>query len=58
VREVFLSGTPHEAIEQAAQWRDQGARYVVVADASSLQRSLRKGLAAMIPFAKVTMSTK
>ena len=46
------------AIEQAAQWRDQGARYVVVADASSLQRSLRKGLAAMIPFAKVLRGLK
>ena len=53
VQQVFLSGTPDEVIEQAAQWRAQGARYIVVADASSLQRSLRKGLAAMIPFARI-----
>ncbi|HTY30698.1 MAG TPA: LLM class flavin-dependent oxidoreductase, partial [Mycobacterium sp.] len=53
MREVFLSGTPDEVIDQAAQWRDRGARYVVVADVSSLQRSLRGGLAAMPSFAKV-----
>ena len=44
VREVFLSGTPDEVIDQAAQWRDQGARTSLLADASSLQRSLRHGL--------------
>jgi phthiodiolone/phenolphthiodiolone dimycocerosates ketoreductase len=53
MREVFLSGTPDEVIDQAAQWRNRGARYVVVADVSSLQRSLRGGLAAMPSFAKV-----
>jgi phthiodiolone/phenolphthiodiolone dimycocerosates ketoreductase len=58
VREVFLSGTPDEVIDQAAQWRDHGARYVVVADASSLQRSLRNGLAAMIPFARILRGLK
>ena len=58
VQEVFLSGTPDEVIEQAAQWRAQGARYIVVADASSLQRSLRKGLAAMIPFARILRGLK
>jgi phthiodiolone/phenolphthiodiolone dimycocerosates ketoreductase len=58
MREVFLSGTPEEVIEQAAQWRDQGARYVVVADVSSLQRSLRGGLGAMRPFAKILRGLK
>jgi phthiodiolone/phenolphthiodiolone dimycocerosates ketoreductase len=58
VREVFLNGTPDEVIDQAAQWRDHGARYVVVADASSLQRSLRNGLAAMMPFAKILRGLK
>ena len=58
VREVFLSGTPDEVIDQAAQWRDQGARYVVVADVSSLQRSLKAGLAAMIPFARILRGLK
>ncbi len=58
MREVFLSGTPDEVIDQAAQWRDRGARYVVVADVSSLQRSLRGGLAAMRPFARILRGLK
>jgi phthiodiolone/phenolphthiodiolone dimycocerosates ketoreductase len=58
VREVFLSGTPDKVIDQAAQWRDQGARYIVVADASSLQRSLRHGLSAAMPFAKILRGLK
>ncbi len=33
-REVFSSGTPDEVIDQAAQWRDDGTRYVVAADVS------------------------
>jgi phthiodiolone/phenolphthiodiolone dimycocerosates ketoreductase len=57
-REVFLSGTPDEVIDQAAQWRDRGARYMVVADVSSLQRSLRKGLSAAIPFARILRGLK
>jgi phthiodiolone/phenolphthiodiolone dimycocerosates ketoreductase len=57
-REVFLSGTPDEVIDQAAEWRDRGARYVVVADVSSLQRSLRKGLAAAIPFGRILRGLK
>jgi len=58
LREVFLSGTPDEVIEQAALWRDEGARYMVVADFSSLQRSTRKGLGAMIPFGKILRGLK
>jgi phthiodiolone/phenolphthiodiolone dimycocerosates ketoreductase len=58
MREVFLSGTPDEVIDQAAQWRDRGARYIVVADVSSLQRSLRAGLAAMRPFARILRGLK
>jgi phthiodiolone/phenolphthiodiolone dimycocerosates ketoreductase len=57
-REVFLSGTPDEVIDQAAQWRDQGARYIVVADVSSLQRSLRKGLAASVSFGRILRGLK
>jgi phthiodiolone/phenolphthiodiolone dimycocerosates ketoreductase len=58
VREVFLSGTSDEVIDQAAQWRNHGARYVVVADVSSLQRGLRGGLAAMMPFARILRGLK
>lgn len=58
MREVFLSGSPDDVIDQAAQWRDHGARYIVVADVSSLQRSLRGGLAAMRPFARILRGLK
>jgi phthiodiolone/phenolphthiodiolone dimycocerosates ketoreductase len=55
---VFLTGTPDEVVDQAAQWRDRGARYIVVANVSSLQRSLRGGLAAMMPFARILRGLK
>ena len=42
VREVFLSGTPDEVIDQAPLWRDHGARYVVVPDASSPAKSSKR----------------
>jgi hypothetical protein len=45
-------------IDQAAQWHDQGARCVVVADVSSLQRSSRAGLAPMTPFAEILRGLK
>jgi phthiodiolone/phenolphthiodiolone dimycocerosates ketoreductase len=57
-REVFLSGTADEVVDQAAQWRDVGARYIVVADVSSLQRSLRKGLRSAIPFGRILRGLK
>jgi len=57
-REVFLSGTADEVLDQAAQWSDVGARYIVVADVSSLQRSLRKGLRSAIPFGRILRGLK
>ena len=48
-----LTGTPDEVIDQAAEWRDHGLRYAVIADASSIQPSLRRGLAASVPFARI-----
>jgi phthiodiolone/phenolphthiodiolone dimycocerosates ketoreductase len=58
MREVFLSGTPDEVIDRATQWRDYGARYIVVADASALQRSLRNGLSAAMAFGKILRGLK
>src|SRR5882757_131864 len=40
-------------IDQAAQWRDHGLRYAVVLNLSTLQPSLRRGLAASIPLATI-----
>lgn len=53
LNEMYLAGTPDEVIDQAAEWRDNGVRYMIVANAGGLQRSLRKGMASAVPFAKV-----
>ena len=58
VRETTLNGTPEEVIEQAAQWRDCGVRYMVLINASFLQPSLRKGLASAMPFNKIVRGLK
>jgi phthiodiolone/phenolphthiodiolone dimycocerosates ketoreductase len=52
-KESFLTGTPDEVIEQAAEWRDHGVDYPVLANISAMQPSLRRGLAAMVPFARI-----
>ena len=53
LKEVFLTGTPAEVIDQAAEWRDHGLRYAVMVNVSALQPSLRRGLAATVPFTKI-----
>jgi phthiodiolone/phenolphthiodiolone dimycocerosates ketoreductase len=58
LREFLLNGTPDEVIEQAAQWRDVGVRYIVLVNASIMQRSLRKGLASQLPFMKLLTGLK
>jgi phthiodiolone/phenolphthiodiolone dimycocerosates ketoreductase len=58
LREFLLNGTPDEVIEQAAQWRDNGVRYLVVVNASVMQRSLRKAVASVMPFNKVVRGLK
>ncbi|HZE15815.1 MAG TPA: LLM class flavin-dependent oxidoreductase, partial [Mycobacterium sp.] len=58
MREVLLNGTPDEVIEQAAQWRDCGVRYIVLANLSFMQRSLRKGLTSVQPFNKIVRGLK
>ena len=58
IREVWLTGTPKEVIEQAAQWRDYGVRYMVLWNVSTFQRSLRKGLASTQPFNKIVRDLK
>ena len=58
LREITLNGTPDQVIEQAAQWRDCGVRYMVLGNVGPFQRSLRKGLAAMQPFNKIIRGLK
>ena len=45
-------------LEQAAQWRDCGVRYMVLINGGPLQRSLRKGLASVQPFNKIIRGLK
>jgi phthiodiolone/phenolphthiodiolone dimycocerosates ketoreductase len=58
MRECLLNGTPDEVIDQAAQWRDCGVRHLVLGNVSFLQRSMRKGLAAVMPFNKTVRGLK
>jgi phthiodiolone/phenolphthiodiolone dimycocerosates ketoreductase len=58
LKEALLTGTPEDVIEQAAEWRDHGLRYLVVQNISILQPSLRKGLAAAAPFFRVLRGLK
>jgi phthiodiolone/phenolphthiodiolone dimycocerosates ketoreductase len=58
LQETTLNGTPEEVIEQAAQWRDCGVRYMVLINAGPLQRNLRKGLASIQPLNKIIRGLK
>ena len=58
LRDVYLAGTPSEVIDRAAEWRDCGVRYMVLANMSALQRNLRSGLAATSSFSKIVRGIK
>jgi len=58
VKQAFLTGTPEDVIDQAAEWREHGLRYLVRGNASAIQPSLRKGLAAGCPFFKTLRGLK
>jgi phthiodiolone/phenolphthiodiolone dimycocerosates ketoreductase len=58
LKDALLAGTPDEVIDQAAQWRDHGVRYLVVSNVSFMQPSLRKALASYAPFFKVLRGLK
>ena len=58
MKEALITGTPDDVIAQAAEWRDHGVRYIVAANTSILQPSLRKGMEANIPFARILRGLK
>lgn len=58
LKSALLNGTPEEIIEQAAEWRDHGVRYLVAANVSILRPDLRKSLASNGPFLKVLRGLK
>jgi len=58
LKDALLAGTPDEVIDQAAQWRDHGVRYLVVSNVSILQPILRKSLASFAPIFKILRGLK
>ena len=49
---------PAEVIDQTADYRDQGARYLVIANIGVLQPNLRKAMTSNLPFAKIIRGLK
>jgi len=58
LKEALLTGTPDDVIDQAAEWRDHGLRYLVVGNVSILQPNLRKAFASSAPFFKILRGLK
>ena len=58
IRDSALCGTPDEVIDQVAQWRDCGVRYMVLGNLGMLQRSLRKGLLSAQSFGRIVQGLK
>jgi phthiodiolone/phenolphthiodiolone dimycocerosates ketoreductase len=53
LKDCLLTGTLDDVIEQVAEWRDHGLQYPIIGNLSSLQPSLRHGLAANLTFTKI-----
>ena len=58
MKELTFNGTPHEVIDQVAEWRDHGLEYLLIINASPLNPSLRKSLAAGAPYLKILRGLK
>jgi phthiodiolone/phenolphthiodiolone dimycocerosates ketoreductase len=58
LKKATLTGTPEDVIDQAAEWRDQGLRYLVACNVSILQPSLRRSLASTAPFFQILRGLK
>jgi phthiodiolone/phenolphthiodiolone dimycocerosates ketoreductase len=58
VKGMILNGTPDDVLEQAAEWRDHGVRYIVVVNLGPMQPNVRGALATMLPFNKAVRGLK
>jgi phthiodiolone/phenolphthiodiolone dimycocerosates ketoreductase len=58
IKEMVLNGTSDDVIDQVAEWRDHGLRYLIVINGSLINPSLRKTVAASLPHAKVLRGLK
>jgi phthiodiolone/phenolphthiodiolone dimycocerosates ketoreductase len=53
MKEVVFSGTPDEVLDQVAEWRDHGLRYLLVINGSLVNPKITKTVAASLPHVKV-----
>ena len=53
MKEICFHGTADEVLDQVAEWRDHGLRYLLVINGSQLNPKLRKGMTATLPYTKV-----
>src|SRR5205807_1450078 len=58
VKGMMLNGTVGDVLEQAAEWRDHGVRYLVVVNFGPMAPSVRGALATMLPFNRVVRGLK
>lgn len=58
MKEICFHGTPSDVLEQVAEWRDHGLRYLLVINGSQLNPKLRKGMSATLPYASVLRGLK
>ena len=58
VAELFTVGTPDEVVDQIAEFRDRGLRYLVVGNAGAIQPSLGKSAASTAPYVKVVRALR
>lgn len=58
LREMYLSGTPDQIVDRAAEWRDCGVRYLVIANIGPLQRKLGKGMTSQVLFSRIVRKLK
>jgi phthiodiolone/phenolphthiodiolone dimycocerosates ketoreductase len=58
VKGMVLNGTIDDVLEQAAQWRDHGVRYIVVVNFGPMQPGVRSAIATVRPFNKVVRGLK
>lgn len=58
MKEICFHGTAEEVLDQVADWRDHGLRYLLVINGSQLNPKLRKGMAATLPYNRVLRGLK
>lgn len=58
VEELFAVGTPDEVVDQIADFRDNGLRYLVLGNAAGIQPSLTKSASSTAPYVKVARALR